>query len=307
MKKLLIGLLLLLTPGVAFGDLPLIHLNKNNTLVLNEVVTQASVAQIMVQARKMDQALFSGDEPMYLVLNTPGGDVEAGIALSRFINGLRRPTETITIFAASMGFQIAQQLKARHIVKNGTLMSHHAKGGVEGEFGGQEPTQLGNRLAFFTKEIQELDEQTVRRTKGKQTLASYTHAYDHELWLSDETSVAQGYADDVVSVVCDKTIQGTETHKSEFMGIPVEYETDKCPLNTGILNVKMQVPTNKGLLTYQEFVEKAGRFAADCLIASATNPNAVCSLDTTLTPDKIEQARLSFILSKSVTHSTSKY
>lgn len=306
MKKILIALLFLF-PSLAFGDAPLIHLTKSNTLVLNDVVTQESVAKLMMQARKMDQSMFSGDEPMYLVLNTPGGDVEAGIALTRFLNGLHRPVETITIFAASMGFQIAQQLKTRHIVHNGTLMSHHAKGGVEGEFGGQEPTQLGNRLAYFTKQVKELDEQTVKRTKGKQTLASYTKAYDHELWLTDEDSIIGGYADDIANVVCDRSIKGTEIHQAEFMGIPVQYQTDKCPLNTGILDVKMQVPTNKGLLTYQEFVEKAGRFSADCLVASANNPAAVCSLDTTLSPDKIEQTRLTFILSKSVVHSTSKY
>lgn len=306
MKKLLTALLLL-TPAIVHADTPLIHLTKSNTLSLNEVVTQESVAKLMVQARKMDQALFAGDEPMYLVLNTPGGDVQAGIALSRFLNGLHRKVETITIFAASMGFQIAQQLSTRHIVSYGTLMSHHAKGGVEGEFGGEEPTQMGNRLAYFTKIIKELDEQTVKRTKGKQTLSNYTHAYDHELWLSDETAVAQGYADDVVNVVCDKSIQGTEEHGTEFMGMPVRYETDKCPMNTGILNAKMLVPTNKGSLTYEEFVSKSGRFAADCLVASGTNPQAVCSLDTTLTPDKIEQARVSFILSKSVPHGVSQH
>jgi ATP-dependent protease ClpP protease subunit len=306
MKKILITLLFLF-PALAFGDAPLIHLTKSNTLVLNEVVTQESVAKIMVQARKLDQQLFAGDEPMYLILNTPGGDVEAGIALARFLNGLHRPTETVTIFAASMGFQLAQQLKTRHIVKNGTLMSHHARGGVEGEFGGQEPNQMGNRLAYYTKQIKELDEQTVKRTNGKQTLASYTHAYDHELWLNDESSVSQGYADDVVNVVCDRSIQGTETHTAEFMGMPVQFEVDKCPLNTGILAVKMQVPTNKGLLTYQEFVNKGGRFSADCLVSSASNPTAVCSLDTTLTPDKVEAARLSFILSKSPVHTSSKH
>lgn len=306
MKKLLIALLLL-TPVAATANEPLITLTKSNTLSLSEVVTQESVAKLMVQARKLDQAFMAGDEPIYLVLNTPGGDVEAGIALARFLNGLHRPVETITIFAASMGFQIAQQLRTRHIVHGGTLMSHHAKGGVEGEFGGQEPTQMGNRLAYYTQQVKQLDLQTVKRTKGKQTLDSYTHAYDHELWLTDSSSISGGYADDLVNVVCDKSIQGTEVHEGEFMGMPVAFETDKCPMNTGVLGVKMQVPTNKGLLTYQQFVEKAGRFAADCLVASATDRDAVCSLDTTLTPDKIENARIAFIFSKSVVHSTSKY
>jgi len=91
------------------------------------------------------------------------------------------------------------------------------------------------------------------------------------------------------------------------MGLAVTYETDTCPLNTGVLNVRMQVPTNKGLLTYQDFVNSAGRFAADCLVASANDKTVVCSLDTTLTPDKIEQARLAFILSKTVIHNVSMY
>lgn len=307
MKKILITLAFLLPAFVSAAEAPLIHLSKSNTLVLNDVVTQESVAKIMVQARKMDQTLFSGDEPIYLVLNTPGGDVEAGISLARFLNGLHRKIETITIFAASMGFQIAQQLSTRHIVHQGVLMSHHARGGVEGEFGGEQPTQLGNRLAFFTKQIKELDEQTVRRTKGKQTLETYTHAYDHELWLSDETSVSGGYADDIVNVVCDKSIQGTDTHSAEFMGMPLTFETDRCPLNTGILSVKMQVPTTKGALSYEQFVAEGGRFAADCLVASGTNPKVVCSLDTTLTPDKIEEARKAFIKSKSASRTAAQY
>lgn len=306
MKKIAV-VLLFLCSFVASANSPLIHLKSDNTLMLNDVVTQESVAKIMVQARKMDQTLFSSDDPIYLVLNTPGGDVEAGIALTRFLNGLRRPVETITIFAASMGFQIAQQLKTRHIVKHGVLMSHHAKGGLEGEFGGQQPAQIDTRLAHYTALVKALDEQTVRRTKGKQTLESYTKAYDHELWVLDEAAVEQGYADDSVDVRCDRSIQGTELHSTDFMGIPIEYETDKCPLNTGILSVKMQVPTNKGVMSYEDFVNAGGSFSAECLMSAGSDTTKVCSLNTTLTAEKLVEAKLTFLLSKSAIHNAARF
>ncbi len=298
MKKLVVALLLL-TPAFASAETPLIKLKKSNTLSLNGEVTQQSAGILMKEARQMDQTLFSSDDPIYLILNTPGGDVEAGIALAEFLNGLHRPVETITIFAASMGFQIAQQLKERHIVRYGTLMSHRARGSVAGEFGGIEPSQMGSRFAFWSKKIRELDEQTVRRTRGKQTLASYEHAYISELWLTGEDAVAKGYADDIVHAFCDSSIKGTESHKADVMGFSISYETDACPLNTGLLGVTVGVTTNRGLMSEADFLAKGGSFAPECLTESATNPNKVCALNTTLSFDKLNQAKEDFVKSKS--------
>lgn len=222
-----------------------IVLTANNTLVLNAEVEGDSVGKVIADAKKLDSKLSSirekvqGKAPLYLVLNTPGGSIQSGLELIEAMNGLGRKVHTITLFAASMGFQIAQNLDDRLIVKSGVLMSHHARGGVQGEFGGVEPSQMGSRLQLWLDRVKEMDEKTAERTKGKQTYDSYIKQYDHEMWLTGTKSVDQGYADRVVKVKCDDSLSGTTAHEASFFGIPITYELDNCPLNSAPLNVKV--------------------------------------------------------------------
>jgi ATP-dependent Clp protease protease subunit len=222
-----------------------IVLSSDNTIVLNTEVNGDSVAKVIADAKRLDQQMsgvsekYAGKKPLYLFLNTPGGSIQAGLELIEAINGLGRPVHTITLFAASMGFQIAQNLNDRLILKNGILMSHHAAGGFEGQFGGVSPSQVDSRYQLWLDRIKELDEQTVRRTNGKQTYESYTKAYDHEMWLTGARAIEGGYADRIVLVKCNSSLSGTTEHTASFLGIPITYELDNCPINTSPLNVKI--------------------------------------------------------------------
>lgn len=220
-----------------------ITLSKNNTLVLNSEVDGESVSSLISNARKMDEEMSSGTgrlgakKPIYLFLYTPGGSIQAGLELIEALKGINRPVNTVTLFAASMGFQIAEALNDRLILKNGVLMSHHASGQFEGSFGGVHPSQLDSRYQLWLDRVRELDEQVVARTKGKQTYESYIAQYDHEMWLGGNKSVAQGYADKVVSVRCDSTLDGVTTKEASFMGLKILYDLDVCPINTAPQNV----------------------------------------------------------------------
>ena len=153
------------------------------------------------------------------------------------------------MFAASMGFQIIQNLDDRLILKNGVMMSHRAAGGFEGSFGGTKPSQIDSRYQFWLDRVRELDEQTVSRTKNKQTYESYTKEYANEMWLTGTKSVQEGYSDEVVLVKCDSTISGTSKHSADFMGFQVSYELDNCPLNTAPMNVSMLLPKGQEVPT----------------------------------------------------------
>ncbi|CAM6004799.1 unnamed protein product, partial [Sphagnum balticum] len=93
-----------------------------------------------------------------------GGGIQSGLEMTEALNGLGCPVDTVTLFAASMGWQIAQSLGERLILKNGVMMSHHATGEAQGEFGGSIRTQMENRQQLWIDRVRELDEQTVRRT-----------------------------------------------------------------------------------------------------------------------------------------------
>lgn len=272
-------------------------LSESNTIVLNTQVDGESTGKVISEAKSLDAKLrgvresFGKKAPIYIFLNTPGGSIQAGLEMIEALKGIGRPVHTITLFAASMGFQIAQNLDNRYIIKNGVLMSHRAKGGFEGEFGGQAPSQIDSRYALWKSRLDELDNQTVSRTKNKQTLASYQKQYASEMWLTGTQSVDQGYADEVIAVKCDSSLAGTEAHDILFLGaIPVHYELDKCPINTSPLNIRVGFVTNtKGYMNEAEFLAAGGQFGADCLVQSATDKTKLCALDTSMNLRKIRE------------------
>jgi ATP-dependent Clp protease protease subunit len=296
--SVILGLTLLVTNLSGSDKIPedMVVLTKDNTIVLNEVVSSESVAKVIHKAKELNALAKKGrTRPVYLFLNTPGGSVQSGLELIEALHGLECPVNTVTLFSASMGFQIVQNLGERLILKNGVLMSHRAKGGFEGEFGGQSPSQIESRYAIWKSRLDELDQQTVDRTKGKQTLASYQKQYSSEMWLTGTQSVSQGYADKVVRVRCDPSLSGTTEHTAQLLFLSVTYELDNCPINTGPLNVRVDFVTNKGRnMDLKTFTEAGGEFGPNCLTESATNKNKVCALDTSLNIDKIHDATSKF-------------
>ena len=216
-------------------------LKETNLLVLNSEVNGESVGNVISKAKQLDADLTkkNSKEPLYLYLKTPGGSIQAGLELIEALRGLGRPVNTITAFAASMGFQIAQNLDQRLILDKGVLMSHHAYGSFEGAFGGTSPSQVDQRKHLWDQVVTELDQKTVDRTNGKQTLASYQKLYDKEVWMTGHESVAGGFADAITKVRCDSSISGVDTKHASFMGMDIAYDIDKCPINSSPQNVRL--------------------------------------------------------------------
>lgn len=283
-------------------DRSTVTLSDDNVLSLNDEVNGETVAAVVEQARALDSKFstyekFTGGSkrPIYLFLNTPGGSIQDGLMLIEQLQSLKRPVYTITMFAASMGFQIAQNLGQRLILKNGVLMSHRARGEFGGEFGGSAPSQIDSRYGLWMDRLTELDRQTVSRTGGKQTLESYQKAYASELWRTGEKSVAEGYADKVVKVSCDSSLNGVTEHTILFMGmIPITYDLSNCPMNTTPMNIRVNIRTNKGVKSAKDFVAVSGGFGFACLQAAAINTNQVCATDLQLTLERVYQADQEF-------------
>jgi len=278
-----------------------IVLSADNTLTLADSFNGSSVAQLIQQASNLDSSLKSG-YPIYLFLYTPGGSIQAGLELYDFLAGLNRPVHTITLFAASMGFQTVQHLGTRYITRYGVLMSHKARGGFQGEFGGGD-SQLDARYGMWLRRINMLDGETVSRTNGKQTLKSYRDAYSSELWLNGKEAVEQGYADAVAVVKCDTSLRGSEEQVFSNGFFSVKAKISKCPLNTNPLSVGANIITNKGEMELEKFISEGGKFGSSCRRLDEEerkdywSGNVVrgqkaelCAVDKTLTLEKIKEA-----------------
>lgn len=213
-----------------------IVLTKDNTITLNAVFYGETVANLAVKAKELDSRTDSTD-PIYLVLNSPGGGIDAGLELIEILSNLKRPVKTISMFSASMGFQTVQSLGERLVVVNGTLMAHKARGGFYGEF----PGQLDSRYGYYLKRVNRMNEQAVKRTNGKHTLTSFNALVENEFWCDGSDCVEQGFADRVISPSCDKSLEGKTTvveDKFLYRGYKIEFvaDYDNCPINTNALS-----------------------------------------------------------------------
>lgn len=221
-------------------------LNDDNTVVLKDVVRSSSITQVIKELAARE----NNEEPViYLVLDTPGGSVFAGINLIQYLKGYKKPVKTITIFAASMGFQIAEGNPGeRLILDTGVLMSHPMSGGIGGELG--TGFSADNQHGFIKEIIETMDKQVVSRTNGKVSLEEYKKAYDNELWTTGQNAVDKGYADSVTKVGCTDQLSSSVdvVDEREFLGfagfagpisLEIKYETSRCPLMMSLLRYQV--------------------------------------------------------------------
>jgi ATP-dependent Clp endopeptidase proteolytic subunit ClpP len=281
---------LLLATSETSGKSADVVLTSKNTVTLRGPIDGGSANGVIKKLRELDEK-GSAKDPIYLVLYTPGGEVMAGLDIIEYTKGMKRPVHTITMFAASMGFQTAQQLGDRLILGNGTLMSHKAAGGFEGEFNSGDDSQIDSRMKNIKALIREMDERTVARTKGKQTLESYQKAYENELWLLAKASVEKGYADKVITARCDSSLNGVETIKLSLMGIiTINVNFSACPLQPGVESISADTETNKGKKKMTDFLNEGGIMGIDCTTAQHMlnkKPEELLCLPTAVTMENI--------------------
>lgn len=200
-----------------------ITLSESNTVVFRSVVDPLSVAKAQQELLKKDKNLGRG-KPIYLVLDTPGGDISAGNMLIDTALGLSRPVHTITNFAASMGFNFVQRLGNRYITPSGTLMAHRARvSGLEGQLPGELLTTVGFIYSMVTK----MEKQNAARLGI--SFEAYTALVKDEYWVTGEDAVAQNAADSIVNLKCDDSLQGTTKETFNTFFGPVTVTFSQCP------------------------------------------------------------------------------
>jgi ATP-dependent protease ClpP protease subunit len=228
MLKLLLSLTLLSTIAHAKN----IELNEKNCVVFNKAVSDGYIAKKTVE---IIQKSFTENE-LYLVMDTPGGSVTAGLQFIDIIKALNIKIHTVTVFAASMGYQIVQELGTRYITPSGTLMSH--RGSVSG-ISGQVPGELNSRLTHIQALLSRMSSASSKRSG--MTKSAYDAAIINELWLFGDNAVKAGHADEVANVTCSKKLfrqTYSESITSIFGNATVKYS--KCPLISAPLSIDFE-------------------------------------------------------------------
>lgn len=174
-----------------------IQLNSNNTVVLRGTIDGATTTQAALDIFKQVAKRGNKTYPIYLVLDSPGGSIEAGFMFIQLVKHVSN-LHTVSIFAASMASAIMQQLPGdRLVTENGTLMFHKAYAGLEGTV---ESGSLETTLYYVKRRVLQLENGNAKRMNA--TLADYKSLIVNELWLDAEDSIKYRTADRQVDLVC---------------------------------------------------------------------------------------------------------
>lgn len=230
-----------------------ILLTKNNTVNLRGPVTSQSANEVIADLTALDK--LPEDGPIFLVLNTPGGSILAGLELIQYMNTLRRPVSVVANFAASMGFHILQHSKTRFVTEFATIMSHRARGSFSGEI----PHQINSRLKHIIDLVGKMDDHVISRTNGKYNRSSYMELIRDEYWGVGANSINDRFADKVAVLKCDGELKEIKEKKTVqvFMFL-VEVEVSKCPL---INEVKLSKEEHRNLVN--EYFTKIRNYQDD--------------------------------------------
>lgn len=222
-----------------------IVLEAENLLVLNDQIDEKSVSKLIQTAIEKSYKLPEG-QPLYLFLSSPGGDVVAGNHLLSALRGLGREVKTITSFSASMAFITVQGLGERIVMEDGVLMSHRARGGMEGQF----PGELDTQVAFWKRYIGLLDEMSAKRIgiTAEELLKKH---YD-EWWTEGPDAVAANTADRVAHIRCGRSLVGTKVEEVNALFFVANVTFSLCPLVQAPIKVEVKKGSSGGFFMSDE-------------------------------------------------------
>lgn len=199
-------------------------LEAKNTVTFRGPVMGTTVAKAIKEIAKISRNIPK-TSPIYLVMDTPGGGIMEGADFIDFLQGIPQEIRTVTLFSASMGFHIVESNPGKRLItQNGVLMSHRAKGGVEGQFDGE----LESEYRMIKRKIDYL-ELTAANRLGL-TLDDYKARIKPELWVHGFDAADAKVADSMVALRCGDSMEGEDPIKLQTLFGEVTIVFDKCPL-----------------------------------------------------------------------------
>lgn len=160
--------------------------SDNTVLLLGEINNDNAL-----EAARELQEKAKHNKEVFLLLNSPGGSVLAGLHVVNVVENSH--INTICIDCASMASIIFEYGKTRFILGRGILMFHNAAGSLSGSF-----NQIRSRFTFFDNMVNKLNKDISARA-GVDYL-SFKNSLADEIWLDGFDALDRGYADKLAMV-----------------------------------------------------------------------------------------------------------
>jgi len=221
----IIYILLLLSVGnilpTQSNSIELIELKKDNFVTLRETIDQDSSSKLLSKLNVIE----SKYEQIYLYINSPGGEVMAGLEIINYIKSLQQRSKIVTCIAhnaMSMAFVIFQYCSQRYILYSSTLMQHQMALGVKGKL-----YDINSRLSYINSLENRLNQDQALRLN--MTVDNFTKLIQNDWWLYSEDIISNNAADKIVTIYCSfENFDETIIVQTMFGDISIRYSA--CPL-----------------------------------------------------------------------------
>ena len=213
---------MLLIPTLALSQ---ITLTENNHVVFKGVVNAQSVAKASRDLLKISFKTKPGDT-IYLVLDSPGGSVHAGLNFVQLFATIPRNVSCIALRAHSMAHHFLQACPGkRYGVANMMSMAHRAAGSFRGTFN---KGDVEKQLELWTGIVQSMEKVNAKRMGL--TLEKYQSLAKDDYWCHGYSCVKKNFVDSIETVGCSEKLVNEETSRkvNTFFGSYKIYES-KCP------------------------------------------------------------------------------
>lgn len=149
---------------------------------------------IQQQINQILELAAQSNEPIYLLIESPGGSVFDGYKLLSAIESSRAPVYTVCMsICASMAAVIHQYGAKRLAFDRATLMFHDAAGGLQGDV-----KKMTTRLTYLNRILEKVDRYIAAKSKMSYDQFMQLHAY--EMWIDAEDALKLHLVDDIIQV-----------------------------------------------------------------------------------------------------------
>lgn len=167
------------------------NINKDRVLYLNSEVNFNSVRGLV---NKLKELNAKSSDPVYLLIDSPGGSVLDGATLISEMEASKAPVYTVcTRLCASMAVMIHSFGTKRYGTDRSILMYHPASAQIQG----QVPNML-SQLTTITRFLSKMSSNAVARSRVSQEEFDKLVAY--EFWIDSEDAVTKGLNDGIINL-----------------------------------------------------------------------------------------------------------
>lgn len=227
MKKFLIASLFLLMPfiSISAAQQKSIELSKSNHVVLAGLVDDESITKVILSLEDSKAATT------YLFIESPGGQVLAGLKLINYLKTTEKNIECIAEVAISMAHQILQHCKKRIGTPNNLLMQHRISSGAKGN-----PDEITSQNEISRQMELQLNEESANRIGI--SLAEFIKKVSSDWWSFGNASKKQNLVDIISLVKCSSELYSQKTKSSVTSPLgQIPVILNGCPLVPPTLDV----------------------------------------------------------------------